>query len=164
MPISVRDGGTWKEAAMHVRDAGTWKAVQRAYVRDAGTWKEFYKASEVISVTIGSHTTKVGSYYGYNSSATYTPNVAFGSASPTTVNGQTIRSMFYSIGVVFLIRLDGSLSQDFFSTVNVVGTDNNVYTYNTSSLNSYTAGTYTEWSWLDSARWTSGTRNVTFNF
>lgn len=38
MPLSVRQGGTWKEAQVWVRQGGTWKQAD-VHVREGGTWK-----------------------------------------------------------------------------------------------------------------------------
>ena len=40
MPLSVKDGGTWRSVAnVYVNDAGTWRTVQKSYANDAGTWR-----------------------------------------------------------------------------------------------------------------------------
>lgn len=58
MTISVRDGGTFKEATPYVKDAAAWKAVQFGYVKDAGAWKQFFQALIIaISRTSATRTT-----------------------------------------------------------------------------------------------------------
>lgn len=45
MPMSVRDGGTWKPVGQpYVRTGGVWRNILRAWVRDGGSWREFFAA------------------------------------------------------------------------------------------------------------------------
>jgi hypothetical protein len=44
--ISVKDGGTWKEAKeILVKDSGTWKPVKEVHVKDGGVWKKAFPES-----------------------------------------------------------------------------------------------------------------------
>ena len=40
MPLSVKDGGTWRSVKnVYVNDAGTWRLLEKSYANDAGTWR-----------------------------------------------------------------------------------------------------------------------------
>ena len=52
MTISVKDGGTWKEATPHVKDAGVWKPVVEGHVKEGGVWKKFYPDAPPVTVTM----------------------------------------------------------------------------------------------------------------
>lgn len=61
MPISVNDGGTWKELTeVHVNDGGSWKECTEVHVNDGGTWKEVHSASSPIVMSAGANRTKNG--------------------------------------------------------------------------------------------------------
>ena len=51
MPLSVRQGGSWKEPdKIYVTDSGVWKEVQKVSIRDSGSWQETFTAF-TLSVT-----------------------------------------------------------------------------------------------------------------
>jgi hypothetical protein len=85
--ISVKDGGTWKEAKeILVKDSGTWKAVKEVHVKDGGTWKKAFPES-------GTQT--------YSSAGTYSftvPNGIYSLTVPLMVGGGGGGAGFYGSG------------------------------------------------------------------
>lgn len=117
--------------------------------------------SEFVTVTEGTTGPTEGqTYYGY-SDGTYP--VAFGSRTPTTFNGVTIKEVYRRTGgtTLFLIVLDGNRAQDWFTSMDIEGhgvvttAAANFYTYDGGADVSY-------WSWnIDVTQWDgSGTSYV----
>ena len=142
----------WKEVTdLHVNVSGTWKRIREGWVNVSGTWKQFYAALFTTEMTRGSILNNEGYEDG-------TVTVGFGSLSDDQYDGNTVRGIYTTVANLFVVRIAGTLAQDFFSTV-----DCSVGTFDTSTATHVQSGGNTSWTWATGARFTiSGTEDVTF--
>lgn len=87
MTISVKDGGTWKEAVPYVKDLGVWKPLGEGWVKEAGVWKKFFPSQQFTTqMTTGTQGAQTGFY-----------KAIFGSISPniTSLGSAEILALYH---------------------------------------------------------------------
>lgn len=108
---------------------------------------DFYGGQETtlatITVTQGQYVDGGGDWNGYRDSGP-----GFGSRSPTTLNGATIRGLYHRTETNrFYCELNGTLAQSFFQTINFVGGG----LFSSAAATFSTAGGKSTWSWSDAS-------------
>lgn len=59
MPLSIKQGGVWKEAEVHVKHGGVWKRAE-VWVKQSGVWKQAASTEPVVHTISPSTQSKSG--------------------------------------------------------------------------------------------------------
>lgn len=180
-PISLSDiqtefGGTNPISLSEYYAGGVYVPSGTGSIPSSGTisLSDFYGTSAALVVTVTEAAFDGGGFeckgfslqntYRVSDSSSPSTHSAFGSRTPTTVNGVTIRALYerYDKSVYqFEVCLGGTRPKDFFTSINVQGYGQ----LNTSSAGHDQVGGFTYWYWTTGniARWDgTGTSTVTF--